>query len=642
MKASNYFQYTPRTLSFSLLICISVAVVVVQVRNQGWLQAWDLMAYDYLLNQTVEESGLNENIVIVGISEEDIQSRQEWPLSDQTLAQIIKRILAQSPNAIGIDIYRDMLIAPGTELLTEALRNRDNVLLVEKFSSNKSEMAIYPNQGLVNEHQIGFSDMLIDNDGVVRRGLLFLNNDERISYALSLRLASIFLANKNIQLRSDPKAPDHLMLGNVTYIPLEENDGGYVGFDASGYQYFLSYANEKPGFKIISLKELFGNKENLQFMRDKIVIVGVISDSVKDAFITPLNKGKNSDNLMPGVVLHAYATNQLINSALLDEKPLSTVSDYWENAWIIFWSLLGASFAIISTTVLRYAILLSIGLCSLLFSTFYVFSQGTWLPVAASLSAFLDVFLLISAYIYIQEKRQRNMVMDLFSRHVSQEVANQVWLQRENIFSDGRLKTQKATATILFTDLVGYTSTAEKMEPEALMEWLNNYMEIMANCVIKHGGMIDDYYGDAIKANFGVPLFKNSELLIKKDVQSAVDCALEMHQELQRMNDMRKTQGLPLIGMRMGIATGSVIVGSLGSKQRLKYTSIGDVVNIAARLESYGRKFNAENRADYCSILLAESTKDFLDDKYKTHAVGELQLKGKEHGLKAYRLMTES
>jgi len=276
----------------------------------------------------------------------------------------------------------------------------------------------------------------------------------------------------------------------------------------------------------------------------------------------------------------------------------------------------------------------------LLYATKLFFIGGMWMPIAAPFSIFFLSFMATSGFVYIQEKRQRDLVMDLFSRHVSQEVANKVWEQRDNFIKNGRLKTQQATATILFTDLVGYTSTAEKMDAEALMAWLNDYMEIMATCVLKHGGMIDDFLGDAIKADFGVPITSNNEDWIRKNANAAIECALEMNDEMAKLNQNRAKSNLPAIGMRVGIATGPVIAGSLGSRERLKYTTLGDTVNIAARLESYGREISATEN-EYCTILLAESTKDYLDDAFRTQSIGELFLKGKEKGLLAYKLLPD-
>jgi len=617
-----------------------VSLFIIVAKNTGWLEQWDLLAYDILISQSSKSQQLSNDVIVIGINEHDIQSKQEWPLSDQSLAQLIQKLLSYSPSVIGVDIYRDILIPPGSKQLIETLQQNPNIYLVEKFSASENEIPVKPNSELLNQDQIGFSDLSVDNDGVVRRGLLFLNNEHTVSFAISLRLALSYLAERNIQLQPNPQNPALVMFGSVTYIPIEKDDGGYVDLDAGGYQYFLSYPTGSNGFTIYSMADVLSDKLQPEALKNKIVIIGVISESVKDAFITPISKTNDNQASTPGVVVHAHATNQLIRSAIQGEKPLKVVDNHWETSWLLLWAGLGLFFAFISNTLLRYIALLFIGISSLLVTTLLVFNAGIWLPVIAPLSAFLDVFLIVSGYIYIQEKQQRNMVMELFSRHVSEDVAKTVWLQRDEFFQDGRLKSQQVTATILFTDLVGYTNTAESLNPEALMEWLNEYMEIMADCVIKNGGMIDDYYGDAIKANFGVPIIKDSEELINQDAKHAVECALEMSKALQKMNEERMEKRLQPIAMRIGIATGPIIVGSLGSQRRLKYTSIGDTVNTAARLESYSRDEIDLMDKEFCSILISESTKDCLSGMFDFKKVGELKLKGKSQGLMAYQVVT--
>jgi adenylate cyclase len=246
---------------------------------------------------------------------------------------------------------------------------------------------------------------------------------------------------------------------------------------------------------------------------------------------------------------------------------------------------------------------------------------------------------LVTAYLSGFVLTERRAMMDLFSKHVSPDVARELWRQREQFYSNGRLETQTLTATVLFTDLENFTPVAEALDPPALMDWLNEYMETMAGLVMDYGGVVDDYYGDAIKANFGVPLPRSTSAEIDQDARRAVDCGLAMADALDRLNAERATKGIPPVRMRMGIATGSVVAGCLGSEKRMKYTTIGDVVNTAARLESYGKSIETpDGRPIDCKILIAGETIARLGDAYAVESVGELSLKGKEKGVTAYRL----
>jgi len=236
-----------------------------------------------------------------------------------------------------------------------------------------------------------------------------------------------------------------------------------------------------------------------------------------------------------------------------------------------------------------------------------------------------------------REKGQKEIMRKLFEKHVSPEVAEAVWQQRELFLEGGRPRSQKLIVTVLFTDLKGFSTVSERMDPQALMDWLNGYMDKMTKIVMDHGGIVDDYFGDAIKVNFGVPLPRKAEAEIRQDALNAVNCALAMDEEMVRLNGVMLEQGLPMLRMRVGIYTGPVVAGSLGSADRLKYTTIGDTVNTASRLESFDKDLVLPHlETSPCRILIGESTLRCLGDLFATQRVGELSLKGKDEKITAY------
>jgi adenylate cyclase len=194
------------------------------------------------------------------------------------------------------------------------------------------------------------------------------------------------------------------------------------------------------------------------------------------------------------------------------------------------------------------------------------------------------------------------------------------------------------TVTVLFSDLMNFTPVAERLTPDQLMDWLNNYMETMAGLVIAHGGVVDDYYGDAIKSNFGVPLPRTSAQEIRQDAANALRCALAMRRKMEELVAGWNFEG-PQVKVRVGIATGQVVAGCLGSVQRMKYTTIGDVVNTAARLETYGKEIPERLLDPYCQVMVAASTAAHLGDEFWLEPVGTLQLKGKSQGVEVFALM---
>ncbi|HNP28341.1 MAG TPA: adenylate/guanylate cyclase domain-containing protein [Nitrospirales bacterium] len=179
------------------------------------------------------------------------------------------------------------------------------------------------------------------------------------------------------------------------------------------------------------------------------------------------------------------------------------------------------------------------------------------------------------------------------------------------------------------------------MKPNTLLDWLNTYMERMVVIINDYGGMVDDYHGDMIKADFGVFRLGPTEEDERQDAKNAVNCALVLEQEMRSLNSQWQKQGLPVVRMRIGIETGPVVAGSLGSAQRLKFTTIGDSVNIASRLESFQKdSLETWSKNEVCRILIGETTKQYLGDhSWELREVGIVTLRGKTTGISIYRLV---
>ncbi|WP_228060982.1 MULTISPECIES: adenylate/guanylate cyclase domain-containing protein [unclassified Coleofasciculus] len=301
---------------------------------------------------------------------------------------------------------------------------------------------------------------------------------------------------------------------------------------------------------------------------------------------------------------------------------------------IILWSFVGAT---VGWRLLRIrwkaaGILLLGGLLTL--ASYLMFLGGWWIPLVPPLLALGGSGVAITAYIAYTESEDKQAVMHLLGQHVSPKIAQAIWRDRNQLLKDGQLAGQKLIATVLFTDLKGFTTITEQTDPETLMVWLNDYMNLMAQSVLDQDGVLDKFIGDAVMAVFGIPIPSTTEAEIANDAIAAVSCALDMGAKLQQLNQEWHKQGLPTVAMRVGIATGTVVTGSLGSRQRLNYTTIGDTVNIAARLESYDKSLDGGT----CRILISEETYHHIEDKFPTQFIGTVQLKGREQPLKIYQI----
>ena len=256
-------------------------------------------------------------------------------------------------------------------------------------------------------------------------------------------------------------------------------------------------------------------------IRGNVVIVGVNAESVKDEFLTPYDRFTRRGQATAGIAVHGYEVSQLLRTALQGDAPIRFLSDHFEKPWIMLWGVVAALVGRVAGSSLRFSLFTVAGLLVLVGGTFAAFVNHWWLPVAPVAIAWLTSAGLVTAFLSGHEKQEKKFLMDLFSKNVSPAVADEMWKHRATFIKGGRLEPQTMTVTVLFSDLANFTPVAERLAPAELMDWLNNYMETMAGLVIQHGGVVDDYYGDAIKANFGVPLPRTTAEEIRQDAANA-------------------------------------------------------------------------------------------------------------------------
>jgi adenylate cyclase len=317
--------------------------------------------------------------------------------------------------------------------------------------------------------------------------------------------------------------------------------------------------------------------------------------------------------------------------------PMDSWNEAQEIAWIWMWTLFGALVCLWARSVLRFTLSLTGGLMILVALAYVGFLHNYWILIAAPTFGWILSIAIMISYLSNQEKNQRAELMHLFSKHVSKDVAEIIWKEREEYLTEGRLRSQRLIATLLFTDLQNFTTVSERMEPQELMDWLNQYMETMVDVVEKqYSGQVNKFIGDAIMAIFGVPIPRTDLEQVHQDAVNSVECALAMRKEIKKLREVWQAEGMPLIRMRVGICTGPVVAGSLGGVERQEYTVLGDTVNTASRLESFDKSISTD---DPCRILISQTTLDCLGDKFETECVGEVSLKGKEVKVTIYSII---
>lgn len=623
-----------------------VAGLLILLRLAGLLQLVEWATLDQFFCWHPSEAE-DSRVVIVGISEADIRKVGQWPIPDGTIAQLIEKIKQQQPRAIGLDNYRDLNVEPGHQSLVKVFETTPNLIGVQKVSGDGKGFAVNPPPSLSKLGQVGANDLVLDADGKVRRGLLFVETkNSKVVASLGLTLALAYLKAEGMTPENAAVNPEYLQLGKAVFVRLQTNYGGYVHTYAQGYQILMNFKRPRQ-IRIVSMTDVLENRISQNLMRDRVVLIGTTATSLQDFFRTPYDGGLiAAPSLTSGVEIHANLTSQII-SAALNQRPVIQV---WpreiEWLWIFVWSVIGVIFSCSIRYVPRkYAaysaywslIAILLALSILIGGSYLAFLAGWWLPLVPGVLSLVGSTTVITGYIANMDREERQTMMKLFERHVTPKIAASLWRDRHKLLEEGQLQAREMTATVLFTDLQGFSAIAENMEPKALMSWLNEYMRVMAQVVLDYDGVVDKFIGDAVMAVFGVPIPSATPEEIAADAQKAVSCALSMAAALKSLNQQWQAQGQPTVLMRVGIATGTLVAGSLGSHQRQNYTIIGDTVNVAARLESYDKSF----KGGVCRILISEETCQCIQDKFPTKLVNSAFLKGRKQQVKIYQVLLE-
>jgi adenylate cyclase len=616
----------------------TVAALVLGMRSLGWLQFLEWMAYDQFV-QMRPRSPIDERIVIIGIDETDLQALDRYPITDATLAQLLTKVKQQQPRVIGLDVFRDFPIEPGSKQLQQILRTTPNLIGIEKRKGRKEKSGVNPASILKQQGQTASNNIVLDADGKLRRGLLYWIDGDDYLESVGLRLALAELSAQGVEPNPDS---ENLQLGKATFHPFETNDGAYVGADAGAYQMLLHYQGRSKSFRTVSLMQVMQGQIPPDLLRDRIVLIGITAESLRDTFYTPYSGNTiTTPEKTAGVEIIANVTRQILNEARTGKPYLRVWHDTQEGIWIALWAGLGTALGwwVRSPRWALGSISLLVG--GLGAGSYAAFLAGWWIPVVPPLLALITSAIVLTGYVASLERRDRAAVMNLFGRYVTPTIAEAIWRDREQLFSQGRLKGRKMPVTVLFTDLKDFSTVAERTDPEVLMDWLNEYMEAMTQVVLAHGAVVDKFIGDAIMALFGVPIARETEAEVQADAQSAVNCAIGMAQALDLLNAKWQQEGKPTLKMRVGICTGTVVTGSLGGQQRMDYTAIGDTVNIAARLESFDKTIEG----GICRILISDTTYDLLnqaagmDQRFRDQSIGSVHLKGREQATQVYQIL---
>ena len=557
----------------------SVTLAVILLRLTGILQTLELGAYDQYMRWRPPEAR-DSRIVIVGIDEDDLKFIGQGYVPDGVYFELIQRLNAMNPRVIGLDIYRDLPFEPGHSQLVRLFETTDNLIGIEKVIGDHFFSRVGPPPALAARGQVGANDLIVDQDNRVRRALLYLprENGETV-HSFAVHLALRYLnAEPDFSVEIVEGTDNWWKFGDVVFVPFEGNDGGYVRADDGGYQVLLNYRGPSQHFEIVSMRDIFENRVASDWGSDRIILIGSVGESMKDLFSIPYTLAP--DQRMTGVEIHANIVSKIISAALENRPLIRTLPEVVEWLLIMFWSGLGATLTWrlrdptrVGQFLFKRVVILVLAGGILLGFTWVAFLGSWWLPVVPSSIALVGSVAVITAYI----ARSASDIRKTFGRYLSDEIVANLLEHPEGLKMGG----ERRKITILTSDLRGFTALSERLPPEEVVQVLNFYLSYMADVITHYQGTIDEFMGDGILVLFGAPTLRED------DPERAVACAVAMQLAMAQVNEQMEKWELPALEMGIGINTGEVVVGNLGSEKRTKYGVVGSHVNLTYRIESY-------------------------------------------------------
>jgi len=624
----------------SLLIVLLVFGSTLLLWHAGRLQFLEFYSYDFLIQHQPGATDSNP-IVLVEMTEDDIHSPSlDYPVYDDKLAELLRNLEKAGPTVIGLDIWRDIPVPKsgvGLPQFNDVLQTYSNIVAIFTLGGIAPPPILHSNLDRIAFNDNFPADVDVDHTvPKVRRTLLFAESASGDTVdSLPYHVALLYLERKGIEPLPEPGDPTSFRLGKARLRAFQSNDGAYVGADAGGWQMLLDFKSPE-NYRQYTFSEALTGHIPAEVIRDKIVLVGMNSASVMDERVTPVRRNHR------GIELQAATANQLLRLALEGGQPLRFWNDRVEDGWILLWCVLGGAVGYRVRSSWRFAATVVACLLGLAGMVWFAFALGWWIPAVTPAIGFIPSAALVVSYMSAQERAMRSVLMKLYSRHVSKEIAESVWENRDSFLEGQRPLAQKLIVTVLFTDLKGFSTVSEKMTPARLYEWLNGYLGAMAQVIQNSGGVLKQFTGDGILALFGVPVPHTTPAQQSEDAAAAVRCALAMGQRLTELMREWQAAGLPAVSMRAGIYTGEVAAGSVGSDDRFEYAVIGDVVNTASRLESYDKTFaDPDLLPNRCRILIGAPTHELLDGKFVSKEIGMLAVKGKVNKVPVFQILQE-
>src|SRR2546430_6501305 len=524
-----------------------------------------------------------------------LMTERPYPWSREVWALLLDRLFGAGTRAVMFDFVSNPP-NDGDAFFHDALdRYRDRVVLGANFDFSKGMQAVLPNTSLIPppallDDRVGFVIFFSDPLDRKVRSVRYMVSDRLLAGQESYPSQEVYYAMSARMLKKIGHEKDVVW----DFLPHQFRFGANDAYLA------------QPLYEVFDPKLWHANYADGAFFKDKIVVVGASSQIAHDFVPTPMTPDT------PGPTLHIHAMAATIDHDFLHVTSERTDLMLVAAAAFLAWLLI--SFA--QRPLISVISLLAIAGAYLAFARISYDRAGLLVVVVPVLSAFLAAGFLSLGFEFVLERMEKLRTRRTLERYVSKNLVKEILDNPDSFYSS--LRGVRIPATILFSDIVGFTTLAEKADPEALVAQLNEYLSRMTSEIFSNGGTLDKFIGDAIMAVWG----NVRSLGTTQDAKNCARAALGMRRELNQLNQTWREQGRMGLGMGIGVNHGEVIVGNIGSQERMDPTVIGDAVNLASRLEALTRTHGVD-------MLVGASVAELVRDEVYLRSVARVQVKGK-------------
>jgi adenylate cyclase len=659
-----------RRLLAGLLIGVGSALIVLLLGWTGALDRLELQLYDWRLRQLADAKSDNPDIVLVEINDASIRDYSEavgrWPWPRVLQSNLIDFLHRAPARVIAYDIQlsenshgnfkfgADMWTAEESDAaIVSSTRDAGNVIMLADATNpgasggqaqaaavatwrspayrlgntvEERPLVLPPFQALADAAAgLGHNFLALDDDGVARRMAPFVRSGDRYMPSLGVAAAlaaggfkpeEVVIEGTTIRIR-DTRIPlvSSAVLDTVGGKTSHDQWTMLVNYRApvqvNGGRPYASY---EARHLLVSQDQLLAGQKPLvdpSVFRDKIVFVGLTGAGLVDVFQTPMGAG-----LMPGIQLHATLADSILAGRFIKLSPKSADVLATVAAAIVV-GLMSALLPFAAATV-------GAGIAGAGWAAIAVVALGggTWLNMVQPLAGIALALFSGTAYRYFVEDYQKRVVKRLFGRYVSKDVYEQLIAHPDRAELGGK----RREMTVLFSDIRGFTTVTEKGNPEELVAQLNEYFSRMVDIVFRHRGTVDKFVGDMVMALYGAPVDDPDH------AEHAVAAAIDMVRELGDLNRGWASRGMTQLDIGIGINSGDMIAGNIGSSSIMSYTVIGDNVNLGSRLESLNKDYGTR-------IIISDATRIRLKGDYDIRPLGDVVVKGKSRPVAIFELV---